>query len=143
MRLKRRPQRPVRIEMVPIIDTVFLLLVFFTYAMLSMVVPRGLRVRLPEVRGSETVGSEPLNVTIARSGAIYLNKEPIAPGDLPRRVAEELKRAPDRWVLVQGDKGAPLGTALDVLGRLREAGFDAVTFRVAPVGGEQETERRE
>ncbi len=44
----------------PLIDVVFLLLVFFTYAMLSMIVPRGLKVRLPEVAGSEGTRREPV-----------------------------------------------------------------------------------
>jgi biopolymer transport protein ExbD len=48
MKLKRKNIRAARIEMMPIIDIVFLLLVFFIYAMLSMAVHRGLTLNLPE-----------------------------------------------------------------------------------------------
>ena len=47
MKIKIRDTRKVRIEMVPMIDCMFLLLVFFIYAMLSMAVHRGLPVNLP------------------------------------------------------------------------------------------------
>ena len=48
MRVNLGARRRARIEMLPLIDIVFLLLVFFIYAMLSMAVHRGLPVALPE-----------------------------------------------------------------------------------------------
>lgn len=48
MKLRRRNIKTARIEMMPIIDIVFLLLVFFIYAMLSMAVHRGMVLDLPE-----------------------------------------------------------------------------------------------
>jgi biopolymer transport protein ExbD len=53
MRVKRRRLRPARVEMLPLIDVVFLLLVFFIYAMLSMSLHRGLRLDLPVSSESE------------------------------------------------------------------------------------------
>ena len=48
MKIKNRTMKAPRIEMLPLIDIVFLLLVFFIYAMLSMAVHRGLHLDLPE-----------------------------------------------------------------------------------------------
>jgi biopolymer transport protein ExbD len=47
MRIRREFTRRPRIEMIPLIDVVFLLLVFFIYSMLSMTIHRGLPVNLP------------------------------------------------------------------------------------------------
>ena len=47
MKVNLRAQRRARIEILPLIDIVFLLLVFFIYAMLSMAVHRGVPVNLP------------------------------------------------------------------------------------------------
>ena len=47
MKIMLRNKKRARIEMLPMIDIVFLLLVFFIYAMLSMAVHRGLPVNLP------------------------------------------------------------------------------------------------
>jgi biopolymer transport protein ExbD len=46
-------ERKARIEMVPLIDCMFLLLVFFMYAMVSMTVHRGIRVNLPKGAGAK------------------------------------------------------------------------------------------
>ncbi len=65
MKLKRRNIKAVRIEMMPIIDIVFLLLVFFIYAMLSMAVHRGLMLDLPESStATQTNESDTLSISI-------------------------------------------------------------------------------
>ncbi len=132
MRLSAPAGRPARIEMVPLIDVVFILLVFFTYAMLTMIVPRGLRVTLPSVAGSSRTAREPVAVTIGRRGELYVDREPVLRATLVERVKERLAGAREGWVLIHGDAAAPLEAALDVLGRLRDAGIDEVTFRVGP-----------
>ncbi|MGA9260379.1 MAG: biopolymer transporter ExbD, partial [Desulfobacterales bacterium] len=50
MKTNFRNTKKARIEMLPMIDCVFLLLVFFIYAMLSMAVHRGLPVNLPAAK---------------------------------------------------------------------------------------------
>jgi biopolymer transport protein ExbD len=62
-----------RIEMLPLIDIVFLLLVFFIYAMLSMAVHHSLPVSLP-VSSAAGIDTE-LSITIAvrRNGEIFLD----------------------------------------------------------------------
>ena len=129
MRLSIPARRGARIEMVPLIDVVFLLLVFFTYAMLSMIVPRGLKVRLPEVAGSEGTRREPVAVTIGRSGELWVDREPVELASLVEHVKARIEGVPDAWVLIHGDARAPLESALDVLGTLREGGIESVTFR--------------
>jgi len=63
-----------RIEMLPLIDIVFLLLVFFIFAMLSMAVHRSLPVALP-VSSAAGIDTElHLTVTLQSDGAIYLDK---------------------------------------------------------------------
>ena len=66
-----------RIEMLPLIDIVFLLLIFFIYAMLSMAVHRSLPVSLP-VSSSAAVNTEQnLTVTVRQNGEIYLDKRKV------------------------------------------------------------------
>lgn len=62
-----------RIEMLPLIDIVFLLLVFFIYAMLSMAVHRSLPVTLP-VSSTATINTElNLTVTVRHNGEVFLD----------------------------------------------------------------------
>ena len=66
-------KRP-RIEMLPLIDIVFLLLVFFIYAMLSMAVHKGLPVTLPSSATAETTRTAPVSITLKADGSIFLDK---------------------------------------------------------------------
>ena len=136
MKLPGPRRRGARVEMVPLIDVVFLLLVFFTYAMLSMVVPRGLKVRLPAVGGGGAVSREQVAVTIGRSGELWVDRERVDLASLAGAVKARVGGDAETWVLVHGDARAPLAAALDVLGRLREGGIEKVTFRTAPRKGD-------
>jgi biopolymer transport protein ExbD len=132
MKLPDRPRRAARIEMIPVIDAIFLILVSFTYAMVSMIAPRGLHVNLPSVEGSVKTGREPVAVTIGRTGELYVDRQPVDAASLVERVKQRLTADPEGWVLVHGDAKAPLEAALEVLGLLRDGGIEKVTFRTRP-----------
>ena len=73
MKLNLHTKSKPRIEMLPLIDIVFLLLVFFIYAMLSMAVHRGLPVLLPASASAEIDKDLVLSVTIKKDGAVYID----------------------------------------------------------------------
>ncbi len=119
----RRP----RIEIVPLIDVVFLLLVFFIYAMLSMTVYRGLRVDLPSGHGSKE--DKTVIVTIASDNTFSIEGRTL-PRDDAIAEAADIALDTDAPVLVSGDSAADLGTAIEFLDGLRRAGVSAVSFQV-------------
>jgi len=78
MKLNLNIERKARIEMLPLIDIVFLLLVFFIYAMLSMAVHHGLPVVLPTSSTAKIDKHLVLSVTVKEDGTIYVDKEQVA-----------------------------------------------------------------
>ncbi|MGE5310719.1 MAG: ExbD/TolR family protein, partial [Nitrospirota bacterium] len=66
MKFTRRPSRRGRIEMVPLIDCMFLLLVFFIYSMLSMVLHRGIKIDLPEARTAPVHKEDYLSISVTK-----------------------------------------------------------------------------
>ncbi len=120
--------RRARIEIVPLIDVVFLLLVFFIYAMLSMTVYRGLRVSLPRAAG-ETEKLETLIIAIGADNTLWVDENPVtlaeAVGLARARVTDEAHP-----VLISGDRRADLGVSIELLSALREAGVESVSFQV-------------
>ena len=68
--------------MLPLIDIVFLLLVFFIYAMLSMAVHRGLPVLLPTSSSAEIDKELLLSITVKSDGTVYVDKDQIDIDDL-------------------------------------------------------------
>jgi biopolymer transport protein ExbD len=68
MKIKQTSLGSPRIEMLPLIDIVFLLLVFFIYAMLSMAVHRGQTVDLPMSSTAPTQMDKAVQVTVQDTG---------------------------------------------------------------------------
>lgn len=87
MKLRRRKLRA-RVEMLPLMDVVFLLLVFFIYSMMSMAVHRALPLNLPGSSQAEISRETSLSLSIAADGALYLDKKTVSLEELPLRLAE-------------------------------------------------------
>jgi len=116
-----------RVEMLPLIDVVFLLLVFFIYAMLSMVVQHGLKISLPTAQTAMTERNEAITITVNAENHLFFNGEEIAPEEVAERVLAERQEKP-MPVLIEGDQRADLGVAIGLLDRLKKAGIEEVSF---------------
>ena len=134
MKLRRRFKRKAaRIEMVPLIDIVFLLLVFFIYAMLSMAVHRGMKVELPESANSVSSEEVPLSVSVQiinGTSVIYLNQEHISLDDLENQLKiESADMKQDKEVLLFADKSVSYQQLYKVLDRISDAGITAISLQ--------------
>jgi biopolymer transport protein ExbD len=116
-----------RVEMLPLIDVVFLLLVFFIYAMLSMVVHHGLKIELPSAGTAALDQSDYIDITIDAENQLYLNSRPVGIDDLPGRVLE-LLGGEMKPVFINGDQSAELGLAIELLDLLKKSGIGQVSF---------------
>ena len=119
--------RKARVEMLPLIDVVFLLLVFFIYAMLSMVVHHGLKVDLPSAGTAVLDQNEFISITIDADNNIYLGEEPVGLDDLPDRVLA-VHEIESKRVFIDGDRDADLGLAIQLLDLLKRSGIEEVSF---------------
>ncbi|ODS32391.1 MAG: biopolymer transport ExbD protein [Candidatus Scalindua rubra] len=121
-----------RIEMIPLIDIVFLLLVFFIYAMLSMVVHRGFKVELPKAATAQLDRKDYVSITVDKHNKIFLNKEEV----LLENLSEEIRTKTEKGVkiFINGDKEADLGVVINVLDTLRRDEIREVHFETKPLG---------
>ncbi len=117
-----------RIEMIPLMDVVFLLLVFFIYAMFSMSVHRGVRVDLPRVAGAAESGDR-IVITLTADNRFELNGTPAALDDAVIG-AVELWRERATPVLISADRKADIGPGIELLAKLKNGGVEAVAFQV-------------
>ncbi|MCA9773103.1 MAG: biopolymer transporter ExbD [Myxococcales bacterium] len=122
--------RRARVEMIPLLDVVFLLIVFFIYAFLSMSVRQGLAVTLPEAASGVLDTRDYLAVTIDAEGRVFLNKKEVASPDLS--AALDPWRGDKREVYVSADREARHGAVVAVLDALRREGFTDVAIETAP-----------
>ncbi|MGD8963435.1 MAG: biopolymer transporter ExbD [Desulfobacterales bacterium] len=129
MRVKLPVQKKVRIEMLPLIDIVFLLLVFFIYAMLSMAVHRGLPVELPFSTTAEIDKKLTLSVTVKADETIYVNKERVALSDLTRVLRDKAGEPRESGVLIFADHALPYQMIYEVLDKIRQAGLSRISLQ--------------
>jgi len=116
-----------RIEMIALIDVVFLLLVFFIYAMLSMTVFRGLELNLPRAEGEAQ--RETIIVTLDRENRLSADGREMRAEEVASWAIAEHART-GLPLLIRGDREADFGVALELLAELQEAGLETVSFQV-------------
>ena len=129
-----RSKRRARIEIVPLIDIIFFLLATFVMVSLSMVKNRGINVALPTASTSTAQQlPEFTTLSIMKDGSLFLDKELVAPNDLPAKLqALKNQHQGDPHVLINGDETAQLGHAIRVLDECRRQGISKVTFQTRP-----------
>jgi len=132
MRVPRQEQPKARIEIIPMIDVIFFLLVFFMVSTLSMTINRGLPVNLPTAATSQRDLRENLNLTLTQDGEIFLNKEPITLQDLGPRVKTGLASEPELMVIINADGEVRHHTVVEVMDELRLAGISRLAIAVRP-----------
>ncbi|MGI5867970.1 MAG: ExbD/TolR family protein [Kiritimatiellia bacterium] len=117
-----------RLEMTPLMDVIFLLLVFFIYAMATMTVHRGIDVALPQTADAPLPGAHAV-ITLAADGGAWLEGEPTDDDALVARVLADCAGRP---ILISADERVPIGRGLVLLSALREAGIAEVAFQTRP-----------
>jgi biopolymer transport protein ExbD len=132
MKIVRRPDKPVRIEMLPLIDIVFLLLIFFIYAMLSMAVHRGLDLDLPESAVTTISDQSTWAISIKRRNTatdIYLEEQRIQLDDLTKILADQPDERKVQPVLLFADEEVSYQQLFTVLDALQQAGYRDISLQ--------------
>ncbi len=129
MKLNLYKTKNPRIEMLPLIDVVFLLLVFFIYAMLSMAVHRGLPLVLPASSTAKIDKKLILSVSIKSDGTIYIDKHQVALEDLAETLQVRALHETDPGVLLFADRSISYQKLFKVLDQIQTAGIHRVSLQ--------------
>ena len=124
---KSRFQQAARIELLPLIDVIFLLLIFFIFIMLKMTVQSSIPVELPQLVESTEQTEEFLTISINAGNQIFINEQSCTLQQIVEK-ASLLQKEQKQPILIRGDRQADLGIALTILDKLRQAGFKQVAF---------------
>jgi biopolymer transport protein ExbD len=124
-----------RIEMIPLMDCMFLLLCFFIYVTMTMVVQKGIFVDLAKAETGESIKEEEkksLYLTVNRQGELFIDKDLVTRNDLPQRLRQFRQLHKDGVVVLNADKGTVHETVMGVLDFVRQKGVSQVVFTVEP-----------
>src|ERR671918_2612443 len=115
------------INVTPFVDVMLVLLIVFMVTAPLLTV--GVTVDLPETASSPLPGQdEPLTVSVARDGTVFLQDSKIDLADLGPRLLAITERRPDTRIFVRGDKVIDYGRVMQVVGAIHNAGFTRVAL---------------
>jgi len=126
------PQKKGRIEIIPLIDCMFLLLVFFVYSMMTLTLPHGISVNLPRAATAPAIQQEALTISITDADEVFLNKEMVDLETLAARIEAAHSADPSLRVFINGDTDARHGVVVKVLDILRTQSVDHVAIQTVP-----------
>jgi biopolymer transport protein ExbD len=132
VKLTPRPIKKARIEIIPMIDTVFFLLVFFMMASLSMTVYRGMALSLPKASSGEN-RQDRVNISVTRDGVFYLDRERVEPAQLAERLKTLRERDPEVVVVIRADGEATHKRVVEAMDAARTAGVVKLAIAVRPM----------
>ncbi len=130
MEFTRRLKPAVHLDLVPMIDVVFQLVLFFLVSTTFIITP-GINLNLPQSETAEPVLVSKLVVSVVSDEEIYINKVRYTLKDLEAPFAAMSKEQKEKVssIVIEGDQGVPYGTLIAVLDILRREGFRGIGLR--------------
>lgn len=132
--MKFRPRRsePPRVDITPLIDVVFLMLIFFMVSTTFDKQTR-LKVDLPQAAVTDTTEqqAEKIDITIDAKGQFYVNERELVTHDaatLRRAMQKIADGRTDLPIVVSGDRSAPLQAMMTVLDVAGQLGMSRLSF---------------
>jgi len=125
MRLRARPEQKSDIDISPLIDMVFILLIFF---MVSTTFVKDMKIDIerPGAQSAQSASTKALRVNIDASANIYIDGNPVRPWMVQARVRDFLDSSGSGEVLVITDRRVPADRLIEVVDQCRLAGAENV-----------------
>ena len=123
----RRERRRPEITIAPLIDMVFILLLFFLVTT-SFTRETGVEVARPVAASAKLAGKENILVAITERGTVHINERTVDMRTLRAVLERELRSRPASAVIIVADKAAEAGILVDVIDECRLAGAKKVSI---------------
>ncbi len=121
-----------RIEIIPMIDTMFFLLVFFMIATLSMTNQSSLPVNLPHANGVQAEKQQIITLTLTQDSKLFYDKEPItSTADAVMRLTQQSKDK-QASVIINADSSVKHGRVIELMDAIRQTGITKIAVAVNP-----------
>ena len=126
MQFRREERTAVAINIAPLVDVVFLLVIFFAVST-TFLERAGIELTLPSSSSSVEKAPEPLTIWLSKEGAIAVGNDEVPLEQLQGRLQTELASMSDKRVVLRADEATEHGTVVQVMDKARAAGASALT----------------
>ena len=133
MRFRRRKQHPLHLDITPLVDVVFLLLIFFMVTT-TFSSAREMRLNLPRAETGEKIeeNKQQVVVTVDKTGHYSIQGKPIADGQVKSGLAAAIAGDRMRTVAIQADKKASHGAVVRILDAARSLNLNRLVIATLP-----------
>lgn len=128
-----RSHKVPELNIIPMIDIMFFLLVFFMLSTMYMVDLKTIPVKLPQAQNASTDTSTTFAVTMKADGSVYLGDAQTDINSLVMQARMEQKSNPDFAVVIRAEKELEYGRVIELVDKLKGAGVSR--FGLATDGG--------
>lgn len=118
---KRKARYPIQMPMTPLIDIVFMLLIYFLLTT-NFMVDEGIKIKLPQANAAAPQTEEVITVFVDTEGRAFLEDEEVSLGQLFDRLREKIGSRPDELVVVRADRTVILNKAVRIMDIAKSAG---------------------
>ena len=136
LRFRRRMEPVASVNLVPMIDVVFQLVVFLMVTTTFKIEP-ALALTLPSSTSSQPVALTPLVVSVAGEDQLFINDVPTTLQDLATALAafDNAESEQVRSIIIDGDRTIPYALLVQVLDQVRQSGYSSVALRTRAAPG--------
>lgn len=132
MKIKNRSSRiQATIDMTPMLDIVFQLILFFLVSTTFAIVP-GIKLNLPQSTTAEGTSSKGITIYVSENHDLYFNDTQVSMDSLGKELVmyntEEIKKI-DFPVSLEADREVTNGTIVELFDVIRESGYSVINLR--------------
>jgi biopolymer transport protein ExbD len=121
-----------RIEIIPMIDIMMFLLVFFMLATLKMIQGAGIKLDLPQSSTAQLQQTVKVSIGVTKTDEIYLDAKPVTPTELTAHLQGLVHDSKKVDVAIAGDEGTSYKNIVKVMDLVRAAGISSVALATNP-----------
>lgn len=122
-----RVARQPRLMIIPMIDIIFFLMVFFLFSTLQMVYQKSMPVSLPIASSSHQEAPKPVAITITSEGTISIGDTVVQIDEIKSRV-EQLADKSETPVILRADENVEHGKVVKIMDEIKSAGVTKLSI---------------
>lgn len=117
------------IELIPMIDVMMFLLVFFVLISLNVIPSQGMKTQLPGAASAQQLKPQQhAIVTLGTDNRLELDGQPVTPETLVNRLKAQQEGGQKTAIVLNSDKSVPVERLIAVMDSLRQGGFTAISI---------------
>lgn len=120
------------INLVPLLDSIFILLFAFMLALINQKSKEGLKLTLPKSNFASPIVDQLITINLSAQGnLIQLQNKSVTMKELSKELEYLSVESPNQALTIRGDKNVPLGTTIKILDLVKKHGFNNVTIETS------------